>query len=335
MDAKWREQIPEGEAERFEALAKRLVGDAKRDARTLHARAHLALHARFEVGDVEEDLRHGVFAAPAVREAYVRFSSGAGHAQPDRAPDVRAVAVKVVGVEGDKIIPTLEKAKTQDFLAILTPTFGFRTPDAFVDVASSAARGQLAVVGALIRNYGLFGMLSMLPKLQGALDKSPRSLAERTYYTALPIRLGPHAVKLRFRAESRATTDAPRGDDTLGAELCARLAKDEVRFAVEVQRFVDEERTPIEDPTVAWDESVAPWSRVAALVLPRQDARGAAGQKLASYVESLSFDPWHALPEHRPLGAIMRARAVAYRHSVEARGARSELEVVPPSELLG
>jgi hypothetical protein len=37
-----------------------------------------------------------------------------------------------------------------------------------------------------------------------------------------------------------------------------------------------------------------------------------------------SFDPWHAIEAHRPLGAIMRARAVAYRESVLARKAESE-----------
>jgi hypothetical protein len=48
-------------------------------------------------------------------------------------------------------------------------------------------------------------------------------------------------------------------------------------------------------------------------------------------VERLSFDPWHALVEHRPLGVVMRARAVAYRRAVAAHGAISELEVKPPS----
>jgi hypothetical protein len=28
--------------------------------------------------------------------------------------------------------------------------------------------------------------------------------------------------------------------------------------------------------------------------------------------ENLSFTPWHALPEHRPLGGINRARKVIY-----------------------
>ncbi len=43
-------------------------------------------------------------------------------------------------------------------------------------------------------------------------------------------------------------------------------------------------------------------------------------------MEKLSFDPWHALEELRPLGAMMRARAPAYRESVIARGAAPEPE---------
>jgi hypothetical protein len=140
-------------------------------------------------------------------------------------------------------------------------------------------------------------------------------------------------VKLRFRSEASGTVEVPPADDALGIELRDRVAKEEVRFALEVQRFVDAVRTPIEDPTVPWDASVTPYLPIATLVIPKQDTRGDGGKKLGEYVESLSFDPWHALPEHRPLGAIMRARAVAYRVSVEARGARSELEIVPPSEL--
>lgn len=47
----------------------------------------------------------------------------------------------------------------------------------------------------------------------------------------------------------------------------------------------------------------------------------------------MSFDPWHALVEHRPLGSIMRARNAAYRVSTAARKATSELDVRLPSAL--
>jgi hypothetical protein len=50
------------------------------------------------------------------------------------------------------------------------------------------------------------------------------------------------------------------------------------------------------------------------------------GRKLHEYVEQLSFDPWHAVEELRPLGAMMRARAAAYHESVLEQQAAPEPE---------
>jgi len=138
----WREVIPEGEAARLDALAKRLLGPGKLHGRPLHRKALAALHARFEVSEAPRDLRHGLFAEPGSYDAFVRFSSGAGQARPDRVPDVRGLAVKILGVTGRKVIPGLETATTQDFLAILSPTFPFKDPAAFVDIAVASRRGK-------------------------------------------------------------------------------------------------------------------------------------------------------------------------------------------------
>jgi hypothetical protein len=331
----WREIVPADEAQRLESLARTLVGDAKLDGRPLHRKALAALHGRFEVGDVPPPLRHGLFASPAGYEAFVRFSSGSGRAQSDRAPDVRGLAVKVVGVAGPKVIPGLESASTQDFLGILTPTFPFKDPAAFVDIVAGMRRGQLGVLKAILKHFGFFGLLGVISRLKRSVDASTQSLAERTYFTAVPIRLGPEAMKLRFRPiDLPPAVVASSGADVLTSELRARLRASPLAFSVEAQRFVDETRTPIEDPTVEWPESVSPWTAVARLSIPAQATDSAAGMKLASYVERLSFDPWHALVEHRPLGAIMRARGAAYRHAVLARGATSELDVRPPSAVI-
>ena len=334
-EPRWREVVPEGEAERFEALARKLVGDAKLEGRPLHRKPQAALHARFEVGDVPEGLRHGLFARKASYETFVRFSSGAGRLQSDSVPDVRGLAVKVVGVAGAKVIPGLEAAPTQDFLGILSPTFVFPDAAAFVDVVIASRSGQLAVLRALISHFG-FGVLRMLPALKQALDSSTTSLAERSYFTALPIRLGPEAGKLSFRpVDVPPPAAAGSGPDALSMELRARVKASPLSFSVEVQRFVDETRTPIERPAVAWPESVSPWVPVARLAIPAQDTASAAGQKLTLHVERLSFDPWHALVEHRPLGPIMRARGAAYKRAVGLRDVISELEVRPPSAVMG
>jgi hypothetical protein len=71
----------------------------------------------------------------------------------------------------------------------------------------------------------------------------------------------------------------------------------------------------------------APWIDLGVLTLPKQDTDSPRGKENQNVVD---FDPWHAIDEHRPLGAIMRARAVAYRSSVLARSAARE-----PKSVLG
>jgi hypothetical protein len=39
---------------------------------------------------------------------------------------------------------------------------------------------------------------------------------------------------------------------------------------------------------------------VARLVVEQQDVASKRGRAVAAFVEKLSFDPWHALVEHRP-----------------------------------
>ena len=89
---------------------------------------------------------------------------------------------------------------------------------------------------------------------------------------------------------------------------------------------MDEQRTPIEDGSVDWPVDIAPYVRVARLVIPQQDAASERGRSLAAHIQKLSFDPWHALAEHRPLGGMMRARKVTYFASTQGRQAEPEPE---------
>ena len=46
-------------------------------------------------------------------------------------------------------------------------------------------------------------------------------------------------------------------------------------------------------------------------------------------IDLLSFSPWHAMEDHRPLGNVMRARRVVYQASSTLRGHRPEPTQVP------
>lgn len=334
--ASWQEKVAPGEEELFERLAQTLVAGRSGNGRTLHRYSQVGLEGRFTVSpNVPATHAQGLFAKPGSYECYVRFSSGAVKEQSDLVPDVRGIAVKVVGVAGAKVIAPLAEAQTQDFLAILSNTFAIPDAETFVGIVGAAPGGPLKILRYLIGRLGFFRALGLLPALGKAQDKGAISLAERTFFTPLPVRWGEHAAKMRFRPLEVPATPAPvaKSERGLTEALRARVRTAPLVFVVEAQLFVDEARTPIEDGSVEWLESVSPFVEVARVEIPAQDPDSARGKLLGTTCEAMSFDPWHALVEHRPLGSIMRARNAAYRVSTTARNATSELEVKPPSAL--
>ena len=78
---------------------------------------------------------------------------------------------------------------------------------------------------------------------------------------------------------------------------------------------------PIEDPTVEWSEKISPFESVARITVQPQDFDS---REQNLFCDNLSFNPWHALPEHRPIGGINRLRksvyeaVSAYRHQRNA-----------------
>lgn len=72
----------------------------------------------------------------------------------------------------------------------------------------------------------------------------------------------------------------------------------------------------VENSKDEWKESDAPFIRVATIEIPRQEFDTPEKNRNC---ENLSFNPWHALPEHRPLGVVNRLRKVIYPYISESR----------------
>ncbi len=325
----WRETLAPDEDERFDRYGQELValrraaagGDAQ--GRALHTKAHACAEATFTVlPTVPEELRVSLFAAPGPLRAYVRFSNGVGRRQSDRAPDLRGLAIKVLGVPGPKLIPGLEGATTQDFLLITTPVLAFRTVDEFMAFVRADAGGPLRVLPRLIgalgvgRALGLVAALARLPQ--------PRTLAGARFFSAAPTKFGPFATKYSVAPTGPGGDARGKGGSLHRDDLAARLREGDLTYTFRAQLFVEEATTPIEDLSVEWPEARAPWVDLATLTIPRVDLDGPEGRAAAERIEALSFDPWHATDDLRPIGATMRARKHAYKHSVIARGAAAE-----------
>lgn len=341
----WKEIVTEGEEARFKGFAEE-IGAMQRAqaaksgaiARGLHAKANASFLARFEVlADVPEDARVGLFATPKTYDAVVRFSNGAGRRQSDKQPDVRGLGVKLLGVDGKKLIPGMEDVKTQDFLAIRSPATPVRDADEFLKLIRAAKTPALAPF-SLLFSVGPFRLPGLLGAVVKSLNAPTKPLAETSYFSAAPITYGPYAVHFAFLPTSGPAPDERSADhpvvrgvgtDSLGEAIDADVARRDLVWDFCVQFYKDDATTPIEDNAVEWTPEAAPFVRVGRLTIPTQDPRSARGKKVSAWVETLSFDPWHARSDLRPIGSIMRARNHAYRVSTMNREAAKEPEALP------
>lgn len=67
---------------------------------------------------------------------------------------------------------------------------------------------------------------------------------------------------------------------------------------------------------IEWKEAAAPFYKLATIRIPQQTFDT---PEQNTFCENLSFTPWHALPEHKPLGVTNRLRKVIYDHISRVR----------------
>ena len=139
-----------------------------------------------------------------------------------------------------------------------------------------------------------------------------------TYWSQTPYKLGDGAVKyLVTPSEGEEGPAIPLGDspDCLREALVEQLTLRKVgaRFDLSVNPQTDAEAMPVEDPTVEWTS--APVRLATISIYPQKFDT----PEQMAFFENLSWTPWNALPEHRPLGGINRARRVVYEDSSALR----------------
>ena len=101
--------------------------------------------------------------------------------------------------------------------------------------------------------------------------------------------------------------------------LKAHLRHKEARFDIKVQFQADPKGTPIEDPSVEWTTTASPPVKVATLIIAPVDLTSADSRAFHESVEAMSFNPWHSLEDHRPLGGLNRLRKELYRANAKLR----------------
>jgi Catalase len=311
------EEIPQGEDEAINSVVQQIrdsvqqgfskEGHAYRDA---HRKAHGCVTAKFTVAPgLSPDLAQGLFASAKSYDALVRYSNGSGAAQDDHEGDGRGMAVKVLGVEGTKVLPEEAGAHTQDFLMINYPVFFVRNAIDYVGFQEASSKGKIGLLWWVFTHIFHEGQIAKA--IQGTVMTNP---LDSRYWSMTPSKLGARQMKFRAVPCAGASFVSPSDSaDRLRENLEATLAAQTACFDFQVQLRTDPASQPIEDPTIEWDEKAAPFVTVAQITIPQQKpVQGEA-------CEILSYTPWHSLPEMRPLGGIQRARKVIYQEISKTR----------------
>lgn len=274
-------------------------------------RASGCVEAEFTVlQGLPADLRVGLFADPRTYRAWIRFANASS--QSDREKDVRGMSIKIYDVPG---VNLTAGATTQDLVLNSHPVMVAADTRSFLELLRAMERGGLQQALYFIRH-------PRSARVGFAARANPSSHLDIPYWSTTPYLYGPdRAVKYFVRpcSPTSARPPDPLTDDYLGVALRTRLASAEACFDLMVQFQSDEQRTPIENAMVEWKESDSPYHAVARIRIPPQRVDDPA--RLRS-CEETSFNPWHALAEHRPLGSMNRARREIYRAMAEFRRAR-------------
>jgi len=320
----WRERVAADENERYARFADQFAEIQARKSkrygpgRTLHRKQLCAAQGTLEVLDgLPSWARYGLFAIPHDYEVWVRLSNGGLDRAPDKMPDVRGFALRVLGVRGTSALGA-GPAVSQDFTLINQEAFAFPNSTEFVDLVVAASRGNGELLKYIFRRYGMLGAPRQIGKMLKVAGKPFSGFATETLYSTLPMANGPYAVRVRLvPSEANGKPHASARADW-SADFAKRLRKGPLHWDLQLQYFASEELTPIEDATVNWP---TPYTTVARLMLPKQDLGSEEGCAFAERVEAAVIDPWQALAEHRPLGDVQRARKVVYFRSQNGRGA--------------
>jgi Dyp-type peroxidase family len=279
--------------------------------------------------DVPAPMRQGIFAQPRTYQSWVRFS-GPGPDSPKDIDDVGfgSIAIKMMGVPGEKLLD--DEKYTQDLICVSTPTFV--TPDV---VQNALLQTQSNLRGTPFMYFWRPGATHILDFfMQGLWNETKTSPLESQYWSCVPYLLGEgqammYSVRPKVWTRSRVPNLPFRPPDNyLRDALLDTLAAREVEFDILVQVQTDPHRMPIENAGVRWPEKLSPWVPVATLRLFQQAPSWPAQLDLAN---RLSYNPWHCLKEHRPLGNQSRARYEMYQALSHLRQSENRTPHIEPT----
>jgi hypothetical protein len=333
----------------IEALTRiqtKVYADSQHAERGVHAKSHGLLIGELEVlGGVAPELAQGLFAAPATYPVVMRLSTIPGDVLDDAVSTPRGMAMKVIGVPGARVKGS-EGDVTQDFLLANGPAFAAPGPKKFLGnlkllaATTDRAPGLKRVLSSVMRGAekaleAVGAQSSTLMSLGGYPEVHPLG---DSYFSQAPLLFGAYMAKLcvvpvsgSLRALVKAPVDLKDKPNGLRDAVSDFFRAQSGEWELRAQLCTDLSAMPIEDASKVWPEDQSPYRAVARVRFAPQAAWNEARRQAID--EGLAFSPWHALAAHRPLGAVMRVRKLAYEVTARMRAERNGRALTEPRNI--
>lgn len=298
----------------------------KRQLRQIHPKMNGCVKAEFIVEkDLPADLKVGIFKKDGSYPAWLRFSNGKTHPLPDYKKDIRGLAIKLMNVPGRKLDANHPEISSHDFILMNTKDFVSGNVKKFGDILSVVTTPFS--FRSLPRKIGIaFSNLDVLKRAKKAAIKIDNP-CEIPYFSTVPFRFGEETKAVKYAvipsSSNKLINPDKTSQDMLRNNFAETVKESELLFDFCVQFQTDPVKMPIEDPTVVWD---SPFKKLATIRIPRQICNTPEREKFG---DDLSFNTWHCLAEHRPLGSFNRVRSYIYE---EMYAFRHEHNGVPDKE---
>ena len=296
-------------------------------ARGAHSKGHGCVKAYFDVIDsIPLNLQHGVFNKPGKRyKSWIRFSNGRSSMKNnhDADKDARGMAIKLINIYSDELIKKEAASNTQEFLMHDAPVFFTANIEDYNRFVESDDKILYFFSGM---NPFAWNIREFFHGL-ATLKEAPVSPLHTQYFSNTAYKLGPHNIK--FSAKTCMNpTDIDNQDrtnpDFLRKTMADELKKGEACFDFMVQLQDSEKYMPIEDPSIEWKGSDSSFISIAKITILQQQFDT---EQQQTFCENLSFSPWNALDEHRPIGELNRIRKQVYQASSKHRHKENKTEI--------
>ena len=362
-ERKYYDLLVEQAKNRMESLFK----DKERALRDTHAKTHAGVKGTLEIFDFDEEaikrelhkrtaltaselnainLKQGLLAKPKQYPVWLRFANGRTEVKDDYVPDTRSMTVKVMGVEGERLVQSHE-SKTQDIVVQNAEIFFIKSIKDYYGFFCTAAKSQEAAKKWLLQHPKQFLALLKITKptpksllterywsgsafalgLNPNFDASQTGLVPVEYPAALkyvftpvsaepphniiPFQSRPGIPQLPFGDRAKALgLDSNQPDNYYRNQLIQALAQPDAQYCWDFGiQFQTSPKMSIDDVTIVWQEREAPFFTVGRLIVKHQIVNF---EKQYNFCENLQFSPWNGLAVHRPVGALNRLRSAIY-----------------------